>query len=157
MNNTYLPEDSVLISWAVVIKGYGTYIIADEDNARYQAKHFEGRGREVDVVQLGPMVSAADSQIMPTLLQWNELKAGYYWAFPLDATTRDDGDDCLLVHVSERDGILGNVEGDNWEAISESWGFFQYLPCVKPLRSQVKFQDSELMKIISDPFEDFFG
>jgi hypothetical protein len=157
MNSTYLPEGSDLKSWAVVVKGYGTYIIADEDDARDQARHFEGRGREVTLVQLGPVVSAADSQVKPTLLQWNELQAGYYWAFPLDASTRAEGDDCLFVHVSERDGILGNVEGDNWEAISESWGFFQYLPCAKPSRSQVTFQESDLMQIASDSMEGFFS
>lgn len=74
----------------------------------------------------------------PILLCWNELKAGDYWAFRVDEIMEENAH---LVRVCLNESGKLTIELDGIEhALSDNWDFYQYLPCVRPSRSQVRFQ-----------------
>lgn len=153
MSGLFLAAELPLNAWAVVVDGYGTVIEATEELAELQAEHFRGRGRQVRIVAMGP---AQDSAIQekPRLLQWNELTPGDYWAFPFSAADEayDANEGSQFVMVSEWKGSL-SIDGESESGdLDESWGHYQFLPYVRPARTEVEFQPEDLTP--SESFDD---
>jgi hypothetical protein len=135
---TMIPLGAELKAWALTVSGYGTVLEVDYHQAQKEAKHFEGRGRTVLMTEMVAVTAVAPK---PTLLLWNELTVGEYWAFPLNPYPGQA--ECELVSVTEYRGTL-SIDGDNQnEYLNESWARFQYLPHVQPRADDVVFQSVE--------------
>ena len=145
MGGLYLSQGADLKAWAILVSGYGTVIEASEELALLQAQHFEARGHEVRIVPMEPSPAPAQAE-KPKLLQWNELTPGDYWAFPVCAAEKayDKDEGSQFVMVSEWKGSL-SIDGESESGdLDESWGSYQFLPYLRPARSQVEFQPENL-------------
>lgn len=145
MGGLYLSPGADLKAWAILVSGYGTVIEASEELALLQAKHFEGRGHQVHIVPMEPAPAKTEPE-RPRLLQWNELTPGDYWAFPVSVAeeTYDQDEGSQFVMVSEWKGSL-SIDGESESGdLDESWGSYQFLPFVRPARSQLEFKSEDL-------------
>jgi len=96
------------------------------------------KGLETPAVVHASVVEIPPCDSKPILLRWNELKAGDYWALCVDEIIEEDPH---LVRVCLNESGKLTIKLDGIEhALSDNWDFYQYLPCVRPSRSQVKFQ-----------------
>jgi hypothetical protein len=134
-----IPLGIELKAWAVTVSGYGTVLEVDHRQAMKEAKHFEGRGRDVIVTELGPLPAPAPEKS----LLWNELKPGRYWAYQVDDPEPDTDEETELATVILRQGQLWIAfDDDNHMSLNASWSHYQFVPC-KPLRrSAIEFQQT---------------
>lgn len=141
--SAFIPQGGDLKAWAVVVEGYGTVLEVSEELAQRQAEHYRGRGRQAKIISLSPDAEAASTD-KPKLLQWNELTPGDYWAFPFTASEDDVDEGSQMVMVSEFRGQL-SIDGESESGdLDESWGHYQFLPFVRPKRTEVEFQPEDL-------------
>lgn len=141
--STFIPQGGELKAWAIVVEGYGTVIKESEELAQCKADHFRGIGHQVRIVFMGP-AQEMNPTVKPKLLQWNELTPGDYWAFPFSADEDDDDQGSQMVMVSEFRGKLSIDGGSESGDLDESWGHYQFLPFVRPKRTEVEFKPEDL-------------
>ena len=148
-----IPLGQELKAWAITVSGYGTILETSDTKVTKQVEHYRGRGHDVVVTEMGP--AAATAAPKPKLLQWHELEAGDYQAFPFVATDVevDPNEGSTIVRVTDCNGSL-YIDGiDGGGSLDEKWGKFQYLQFPRTNRSDVEFQPENLTPADDDDEE----